>query len=237
VKISEAIKQVMKEEGYGPTSFSVLLGINKTTVHKYLSERIIPPVKRLQQITKLLNRSLILTINNGTIGAKFVLREGVREITFDNRIEQCREPVMRYCLVHMHLSKSDAEDVTQETMLRGMLLHYTWRPEVAMTTWLIGIAKRIKDKRHDKLVLIENYIDTDRLNDEVENVFRKNVNLFAYVQGLNDKDRNYFRLYINGIDYKSIADEMNTSEQVVKNKIRNIKQIIRRRIESSKKTA
>lgn len=234
--ITEALQRLMKEEGLNNNAFAQLLAVSHGTVSRYVSGSRIPPIHRLKQIAKIFNRRLDVVIENDNISGRFIFRDNVRDITFDKKIEQCRGALLRYALGNMHLKKEVAEDLVQDTILKGLLLHYTWRPEVAMTTWLIGIQKRSIGKYNSKLVYVENYVENDRLTEESENVFKNYPKLFNYIEHLGKTDKDYYKLYANGIDYKTIALQMNTTEKYVKTRIHVIKQQIRKKMESASMT-
>lgn len=230
--IAKALKQLMHEEGLNNISFAQLLGVTPACTSRYIHGSKIPPLNRLIQISQVLNRRITLKIFDKEIQAKFELKELKREVTFDEKLEQCSKPLMSYCLARLHLKKEDAEDIVQETIYRALTMHYTWRPEVSMMTWLIGIAKRIKNRRRRKIVYIENYIESDFLTEEAEEVFRKDVYLFKHIENLDPKSRKYYKLYLNGMPFSQIALEMNTTVNYVKTKIYNLKNYLNKNIKA-----
>ena len=193
------------------------------TISRYINNVRIPTWRRLIQISNVVDRRLILQINNEIIQAKFELKELKREVTFDEKIQQCSLALMKYCISRMHLLKEDAEDTVQETIYRALTMHYTWRPEISMMTWLIGIAKKVKDRRNGRLIYVNNYIESGILSDESEQTFREHSDLFHYIENLNPVNKKYYKLYLNGIPYKQIALQMNVAEFTVKRKIKTIK--------------
>ena len=231
--IAESLKRLMHEEGLNNITFAQLLGLAAGTVSRYVSGYRIPNLKRLQQISSVFDRNLVLTFIGGNIHSKFQLREHVREITFDEKLELCRNPLFGYCRNRLHLTKENAEDLVQETMYRAMKLHSTWRPEVAMLTWLIGIAKRAKDRSNSNLSFLDSYIGHEQLTEESEDAFRYNVDLFKYVEKLNPSRKKYYQLYAIGLSHREIAEKMNSNENAVKEKIKNIKRLLRRKIENA----
>lgn len=229
--IAEALIRLLKEEGLNNMTFAQTLGMSHGATSRYLHGSRVPPLNRLKQIARVFNRRLDLVIEDDNIKGRFEFRDQKRNQTFDEKIEQCRPALMNYAISRMHLQKNNADDLVQDTILKGLLLHYSWNPEVAMTTWLIGIMKRSRSKFNSRLIYVANYLETEILTDEVEDVFRKNVKLFHYIEGLSKKDREFFKYYANGIAYKEIALVMNTSENYVKVRIQTIKKLISRKIE------
>jgi len=123
--IAESLTRLMHEEGLNNITFAQLLGLSAGTVSRYVSGNRIPNLKRLQQISTVFDRNLVLTFIGGNIHSKFQLREHVREITFDEKLELCRNPLFGYCRNRLHMTKENAEDLVQETMYRAMKLHST----------------------------------------------------------------------------------------------------------------
>lgn len=231
--IAEALIRLMKEEGLNNLSFAHLLGVNPPCISRYLSGSRIPPLKRLIQISFVCNRRLILEFNNNNpIHARFILRETVRETSFNEKLVQCQNPLMGYCISRLNLKKEDAEDVVQETLYRALTLHETWQREISMLTWLIGIAKNVKNRKASKLIFVENYLEHESMNDEVETVFRKSPNLFNYIEEMKKSSKQTYKLYLSGLPLKEIAIQLNTTEAAVKMRIKNVKKYLRIKLES-----
>lgn len=231
MNIADALNRLLKEEGLNNLSFAQLLGVNPPCTSRYLSGSRIPPLNRLKQIAKVFNRKLILEFTLDEIQAKFVLKESIREISFDDKLQQCHMPLMRYCMNRMFLRKEDAEDVTQETLYRALKLHNTWNPEVAIMTWLIAIAKNVKSRKMSKLMFIDDYLKFDKLCDESEETFRHNPNLFNYIDEMNPANKEICKLYLTGVPYTTIAKQVNSSEGAIKMRIKNIKKYLRLKTE------
>lgn len=221
--IPEALQQLMKQEGLNNITFAQMLGVSHGTTSRYILGTRTPPLNRMKQIARVFNRRLELVIENDKIKGKFVFRDQVRQPSFNEKIAECRSALKHYAIGIMKLSYESTEDIVQETLLKGMLLSHTWRPEVAMTTWLIGIMKRSRTKKRHNVVYIEDYIETEHLTAEAEVMFTEKPKLFKYVESLSKNDRAYFKLYATGVPYKLIAIEMNTTEKYVKTKIKLIK--------------
>ena len=221
--ISESLQRLIKEEGLNNITFSQMLAISHTTTSRYLNGTRIPPLNRLKQIAFVFNRRCTLVLENDKITGKFVFRESLRDISFDDKIEQSRKALYHYATFRMHLRKEDAEDIVQDTIIKGMLLINTWRPEIALTTWLIAILKRSRNKWNSKLVFVENYIENEQLTIEAENTFRSHPKLFECVESLSPADKDLFKLYLNGLSYKFISLHKNCTESAVKMRIRALK--------------
>jgi len=106
-------------------------------------------------------------------------------------------------------------------MYAALKNHATYIPEGPILTWLIGIAKnmnrtRIKRETNSKLIFVENYIETDRLTDSIEDYFRENKDVFTAIEALPDKNKKAYQLSLIGYSYRDIAKQLGTTEKYVK---------------------
>jgi len=230
--IAEAIDQMMKQEGLNNMALAQMMDLKPCTISRYRYGVRAPNLKKLQQMATVCNRKISIVIAEDFIQAVFLVKETVADFSFDQKLIKCREPLLRFCIGRLKLKKEDAEDVTQETLYRARTLHYTWQADVAMTTWLIGIAKRVhwQNKKSNKLVYIDSYIAYDTLTNESEEQFRGNTDLFKYVGNLKGKQREFYRHYVIGTPYKDIAEKFNTTEGYVKNSIKSTKKYLREKL-------
>lgn len=85
-----------------------------------------------------------------------------------NRLNDHREILLRYALLHLH-NNTAAEDVVQETLLVALQPNQTYRNESALRTWLIGILKnKIADhyRSVEKTIFIED--DSEDQNEAID---------------------------------------------------------------------
>jgi RNA polymerase sigma factor (sigma-70 family) len=215
--IGESIKLLRKEEGLSARALAELIGVTGSTICQYEKGGVIPPIKRLKQICKACNRSLILKIYPDGLHCKFMLRESVREVSFNEKITECWKPLYSYCIRYLCRNKDDAKDLVQDTLLAAIKAHNTLRSDVGIMTWLIGIAKNLAVKKKSKLSYVEKYIETDLLTNESEEFFRKNVNVWKYVNKINKNRRRIFELSAIGLSYRDIAEQTGSTENSIKN--------------------
>jgi len=214
--IGEAIVRLQKEEGLNNTGLARLLGLSYASISMYASGKRIPNIKRLIHIANACNRNLIIEIISGKVHAKFIMKETVREISFDKKLQECEPGLRRYVLAHLCRNVDNANDLVQDTLFTALRRHDTLFPEVSMMTWLIGIAKNIVRKKASKLVLIESYLETDSITDEIEGYFREHGDVFRFLEKLTPMRREAYKLSLIGLEYKEIAKKLGTSEGSIK---------------------
>jgi RNA polymerase sigma factor (sigma-70 family) len=233
--IAESIEKLMREEGHTTRSFAELFNVCLATVHNWIRGKRTPQVKRLREIASVCNRILELKISKKYIDAKFLLRESPREITFDQKLKECYQPLFRFCRVHLCKSADDTKDLVQETLYAALKHHSTLYPDVSMLTWLIGIAKNISRKKASKLVYVESYIETDLITDEIETYFQNHGDVFRFIEKLTPKRREAYKLALIGLEYKEIAKKLNTTEGTIKTMMGQTKIRLRKMIENENK--
>ncbi len=214
--IGESITRLRKEEGLSGIALAELLGVSGACITRYEKDQLVPPVKRLKQIAKVCNRTFNLKIHPETMHSIFTFRESIRVKSFDEKLQDCWQPLFNYCMKFLSRNQSDAKDLVQETMLTALKMHYSLRADVAIMTWLIGIAKKKALSRKSKLVLVENYLETDKLTNEIEEYFRANVDIWKFITNLTDRRRKIYELAMIGLEYKEIAYQLNTTENAIK---------------------
>ncbi len=214
--IGESITRLRKEEGLSGIALAELLGVSGACITMYENGKRTPNIKMLQRIAKVCNRTFNLKIHPEDMDSIFTFRESVRVKSFDKKIQECWQPLFNYCMKFLCRNQSDAKDLVQETMLTALKMHYSLRADVAIMTWLIGIAKKKALARKSKLVLVETYIETDKLTDEIEDYFRANVDIWKFIANLTDRKRKIYELAMIGLEYKEIAYQLNTTENAIK---------------------
>jgi len=229
--IAEAIIQLRKEEGLNNNGLAHMLGVSAACISKYEKGRQIPPMKRLVQIATVFKRNLVITIVTGNIQAQFITKETIRSLSFDKRLAECEPGLRRYCQSHLCRNQEDVNDLVQDTMYTALRRFDTLRADVAMMTWLIGIAKNIVRKKASKLVYVESYLEHESITDEIEDYFRANGDVFRFIEKLTPMRREAYKLSLIGLEYKEIAQKMGTSEGSIKTMMGQSKARLRKLLE------
>jgi RNA polymerase sigma factor (sigma-70 family) len=214
--IGEAIIQLRKEEGINNNGMAYLLGVSAACISRYEKNKQIPPLRRLIQIADVFKRNLMLTIVTGKVQAQFIMKESIRSLSFDKRLAECEEGLRKYCAAHLCRNINDVNDLVQDVMYTALRRYDTLRADVAMMTWLIGIAKLTVKKKASKLMYVENYIEFDSITDEVEKYFKENGDVFRFIEKLTPMRREAYKLSLIGHEYKEIAKRLKTTEGSIK---------------------
>lgn len=214
--IGEAIRKLRIDEGYTVTSFSQLIGISQPTVSQYELGKINPPINRLKQIAKITGYWFTIKTDGNITHAEFIGKATERKASFDERLKNCYLPVYRYCLKYLVKSEDSAKELTQETLYRGLKLHEQYWSEVSMETWLIGIAKKVNKSRRFKLEYVSDYLETDKITDEIEQYFHENHEVFKLIEQLPERQREIMKLSAIGCSYADIAKQFHTTEKTIK---------------------
>jgi RNA polymerase sigma factor (sigma-70 family) len=231
--IGEAIIQLRKEEGINNKGLALLLGISYASVSIYEKGKRIPPMHRLVQIATVFKRNLIITIVSNNVQAQFIMKESIRSLSFDKRLAECEGALRGYCWKHLCHTQDDVNDLVQDTMYTALRRYDTLRDDVAMITWLIGIAKNTVRKKASKLVYVESYIEHDRITDDIEEYFRGHADVFRFIEKLTPKRREAYKLSLIGLEYKEIAVKLNTTEGCIKSIMQQNKIRLRQMIENT----
>jgi len=221
--IGQSIRKLRTDEGYTQVAFAQVLGVSCSAMSRFEADKLKVSLRRLKQIADVTNRWLILKSDGKTENCSFTIKESVRTITFDQKLQDCYNPLLRYCRKHLTRSEDSAKELTQETLYRALKVHYTLQPEISMLTWLIGIAKKTALKKASKLVYVDEYIETSVITDEIESFFRENHELFKAVEKLPERRRRIYELSAIGCSYSDIAREMSTTENAIKTTMGQIK--------------
>lgn len=231
--IAEALIQLRKEEGLNNNGMAHLLGISAACVSRYEKSKLTPPLKRLVQIATVFKRNLVITIVTGNIQAQFIMKESIRSLSFDKRLTECEMGLRKYCSTHLCRNQEDVNDLVQDTMYTALRRFDTLRADVAMMTWLIGIAKNTVRKKASKLIYVESYIENDRITDEIEDYFRAHGDVFRYIEKLTPTRREAYKLSLIGLEYKEIAEKLGSTEGSIKTMMGQIKIRLRTMIEKT----
>lgn len=125
-------------------------------------------------------------------------------------------------------NREDANDLTQETMLKAMSYREQYTPQTNFKAWVFTIMRNIFINQYRRKVksgtIFDHSTDLFMLNNAAEsgnqvNNYMLGIELQKQLGHLTDEYKRPFEMHHSGFKYKEIADELNIPIGTVKSRI------------------
>lgn len=125
-------------------------------------------------------------------------------------------------------NREDANDLTQETMLKAMSYREQYTPQTNFKAWVFTIMRNIFINQYRRKVksgtIFDHSTDLFMLNNAAEtgnqvNNYMLGIELQKQLGQLTDEYKRPFEMHHHGFKYKEIADELNIPIGTVKSRI------------------
>ena len=209
MSIGKTIKQLRISEGLTQQSLSIMSGLSERFINYLERDKKKPSLRSLTKIADAVDKKMFLSYTPGekVTAVKFVPRDTIRPVSFDDRIKLLYPRLLADCRKLCHYNNDQAKDIAQETVAQALLYHYRFNESSQLYTWLYRIARNViaNNKKKDKnLSFVEEYFETGEVLEEVKTC----VPLYNYINRLSPKAKELYKLRLLNLPYTKIASQL-----------------------------
>ena len=158
---------------------------------------------------------------------KTLVEEQRRQKQFVAQVQQCDALIYSVCRLYGCRRDNSTEDLYQEIVCALWESYDTYNGKSKFSSWLYSVARntavayyRRHHLRQPEINLTDVERDFEAWHDTPDPLVGE---LYYLIDQLNADDRNLMGLYIEGYEYKEIAQMMNLSQQAVRTRMSRIK--------------
>lgn len=219
------VRELRISEGLTQKSLALLTGRSQPLLSNIETNRRKPSRETLEMIAEACNKNLKIS---------FERRNLVRLKSFDEEL-MILVPRLRKDCYRLCRNKNNIDDLLQEVMFIALSKHNTLKPGVQMYTWLYGIARRQALLADSKLGPVNEYVEHAEEYPEFKQT-KYSEGIYRYINSLPKHRRDLYKLQVTGMPYTEIAAKLNLTVGTVKNKVRNIRENLKRMIDAETNT-